>query len=199
MCCLSIIPNASPCYDPHPCNTSLPPKNFKFHSQATVDDLKARFAELKPSLYASRQRWTLLPREGQRSGDALVEGKRLSDYAIVNGTSLIFKDLGPQIGYATVFFWEYFGPLMIYAFIYSFPSLIYPWATTYVIFLNFFLSFSPFFPYFAFLFSSLQCSSKEHHADARPVLLVPPLRKTHSRNVLRSQIQSWHHAVVQSL
>ncbi len=30
-----------------------------------------------------------------------------------------------QIGYSTVFFWEYFGPLAVYAFIYSFPQLVY--------------------------------------------------------------------------
>lgn len=31
-----------------------------------------------------------------------------------------------QVGYATVFFWEYFGPLALYAAIYSLPQLAYP-------------------------------------------------------------------------
>lgn len=31
-----------------------------------------------------------------------------------------------QIGYTTVFFWEYFGPLMVYALIYAFPNIVYP-------------------------------------------------------------------------
>lgn len=33
-----------------------------------------------------------------------------------------------QVGYAAVFFWEYFGPMVVYALIYFFPHLIYPWA-----------------------------------------------------------------------
>ena len=69
------------------------------HLQATVDDLKARFAELKPRYYPSRQRFTLPPREGQRSGEALAAGKRLvADYGLQDGSALIFKDLGPQVG-----------------------------------------------------------------------------------------------------
>jgi len=36
--------------------------------------------------------------------------------------------LGPQIGYSTVFFWEYFGPALVYALIYFFPKAVYPWA-----------------------------------------------------------------------
>ena len=31
-----------------------------------------------------------------------------------------------QIGYSTVFFWEYFGPLMAYALIYALPNIVYP-------------------------------------------------------------------------
>jgi very-long-chain enoyl-CoA reductase len=65
--------------------------------QATVDELKARFAELKPRYYASRQRFTLPPRDGQRSGDLLVSGKKLSDYGLEDGSMLFFKDLGAQV------------------------------------------------------------------------------------------------------
>lgn len=31
----------------------------------------------------------------------------------------------PQIGYSTVFFWEYFGPLVVYALIFAFPEFVY--------------------------------------------------------------------------
>ena len=31
-----------------------------------------------------------------------------------------------QIGYSTVFFWEYFGPLVTYAVFYFFPHVFYP-------------------------------------------------------------------------
>jgi very-long-chain enoyl-CoA reductase len=29
------------------------------------------------------------------------------------------------VGYATVFFWEYFGPLVVYPLFYAFPHIIY--------------------------------------------------------------------------
>lgn len=31
-----------------------------------------------------------------------------------------------QIGYATVFFWEYFGPLAVYPLFYFLPQYLYP-------------------------------------------------------------------------
>jgi hypothetical protein len=65
--------------------------------QATVDDLQDRFAELKRKFYPSRQRFTLPPKEGQRSGEALVPGKALADYGLADGDTLVFKDLGPQV------------------------------------------------------------------------------------------------------
>lgn len=34
--------------------------------------------------------------------------------------------LSPQIGYSTVFFFEYFGPLVIYPVFFFFPQLFYP-------------------------------------------------------------------------
>ena len=45
-----------------------------------------------------------------------------------DGTALVFKDLGPQVGYAAVFFWEYLGPLLIYPLFYLVPALLYPGA-----------------------------------------------------------------------
>ncbi|EFN57949.1 hypothetical protein CHLNCDRAFT_20573 [Chlorella variabilis] len=104
----------------------LLPDGLLVPSDATVDDLKARFAELKPRYYASRQRFTLPPREGQRSGEALAAGKKLSDYGLQDGSVLLFKDLGAQIGYATVFFWEYLGPLVVYPLFYFLPQYLYP-------------------------------------------------------------------------
>ena len=93
--------------------------------QASVEDLKQRFAELKPRFYPSRQRFTLPPREGARSGEALADGKRLSDYGLGDGAVLYFKDLGPQVAYRAVFFWEYFGPLAVYPLFYFLPQLLY--------------------------------------------------------------------------
>jgi very-long-chain enoyl-CoA reductase len=38
---------------------------------------------------------------------------------------LFFKDLGPQVGWTTVFLTEYAGPLFIYVFFYLRPAFIY--------------------------------------------------------------------------
>lgn len=88
---------------------------------------------LKPKTYPSRQRWTIpVKTEGstgthQKPTVLNKDDQKLSDYGIVDGSTLIFKDLGPQIGYSTVFFWEYFGPLVIYFLMYLLPTrLIYP-------------------------------------------------------------------------
>lgn len=55
----------------------------------------------------------------------LVSGKTLSEQGVKEGHEIVFKDLGPQIGYRTVFLVEYAGPiafLLLYA---SRPSFIY--------------------------------------------------------------------------
>ena len=36
----------------------------------------------------------------------------------------MFKDLGPQVGYRTVFFWEYFGPLVAYLAVFYWSPLL---------------------------------------------------------------------------
>lgn len=101
----------------------------RLQMQATVDDLKDRFWELKPKYYPSRQRWNLINPETKRPGTLLEGKKRLAaDYGLIDGSALVFKDLGAQIGYRTVFFWEYFGPLMIYPLFYLFPGVLYPWT-----------------------------------------------------------------------
>jgi len=94
--------------------------------QASVDDLKAEFAKVKPKYNESRQRFTTPPTDEAPRGTPLAAGKPLSEFGITDGSTIFFKDLGPQIGYATVFFWEYFGPLALYAAVYFLPQLAYP-------------------------------------------------------------------------
>jgi len=78
----------------------------------------------KTALYPSRQRYTV-PASGGGKPVALASGKKLSDYGLDDGSSVTFKDLGPQIGYSTVFFWEYFGPLCVFLIPYFLPELVY--------------------------------------------------------------------------
>ena len=49
----------------------------------------------------------------------------LSNYEISDGSELIFKDYGPQIGYQTVFIVEYLGPLAFVLLYATRPSFIY--------------------------------------------------------------------------
>jgi hypothetical protein len=65
--------------------------------QASVDDLKAKFAQAKPQYYPARQRFSLPPRDGDKRGEPLKDGSRLSDYGLKTGATLQFKDLGPQV------------------------------------------------------------------------------------------------------
>lgn len=60
-----------------------------------------------------------------------VKGKMLKDSDTIeslnlrNGSKLYIKDLGPQIGWSTVFLAEYAGPLLVYLWIYQRPWIFY--------------------------------------------------------------------------
>jgi very-long-chain enoyl-CoA reductase len=41
----------------------------------------------------------LPPKEGEKRGEALKDGGKLSDYGLKTGATLQFKDLGPQVGW----------------------------------------------------------------------------------------------------
>ncbi len=64
--------------------------------QATVDDLKQAISQANPKYYPSRQRLTLPPQTGQKSGSPLVDGKLLSEYSLSGDSKVVFKDLGTQ-------------------------------------------------------------------------------------------------------
>lgn len=51
--------------------------------------------------------------------------KKLSEYGLKGESTLVFKDLGPQIGYSTVFVLEYLGPMLVYPLFYYFRTDIY--------------------------------------------------------------------------
>lgn len=88
---------------------------------ATIGEIKKLISKKVPSLYPDRISLRSEPR-----------GKSLGDSTVLNKLDLVkerpqlyFKDLGPQIGWSTVFLCEYAGPLFCYLITYFRPSFIY--------------------------------------------------------------------------
>lgn len=67
-----------------------------------------------------RQSLRLEPR-----GKALKETDTVEDANVGKSNKIYIKDLGPQIGWKTVFLAEYAGPLFVYLIFYARPSFIY--------------------------------------------------------------------------
>ena len=53
------------------------------------------------------------------------DSKTLDSYGVKDGAKVVFKDLGPQIGYRLVFLLEYFGPMVFVLFYSIRPAFIY--------------------------------------------------------------------------
>jgi very-long-chain enoyl-CoA reductase len=93
---------------------------FDVTEKTTVQEFKRLYAKKFPKYYPERQRYTI-----PETNKPLEEGKTLGDYGLKEGSVVLFKDLGTQIGYRTVYIIEYFGPLLLYPVFYLFPSLFY--------------------------------------------------------------------------
>lgn len=88
---------------------------------ADVKQLQNAFHSKFPSLYPTRQRFTV-EKEGKKV--VLTKGA-LTSYGIGDGSVVMFKDLGTQIDYQTVFIMEYLGPFLVYLMFYMRPAFIY--------------------------------------------------------------------------
>ncbi|KAJ2788793.1 3-oxo-5a-steroid 4- dehydrogenase [Coemansia helicoidea] len=87
---------------------------------ATVGDLKRAIAAQVKALSPERQRLTVGADKA-----ALADGDSLGKYDLADGATVLVKDLGPQIGWQTVFYIEYAGPIALHYLIYNFQSLVY--------------------------------------------------------------------------
>lgn len=76
----------------HACHPTLP--------QDTIRDLKKKFHATKQAMYPARQRFTLLPKAGDERGQVLEDGNTLASYGLKDGSTVLFKDLGPQVLHA---------------------------------------------------------------------------------------------------
>lgn len=97
---------------------------IELNTSATVSDLQHAIHLRIKKLYPSRQRLTLPSSPGEQKKPVVLSStKTLSEYSDGSAKSLtiVLKDLGPQVSYKTLFFWEYLGPLVIYPIFYFFP------------------------------------------------------------------------------
>ena len=87
----------------------------------TVSDLRTLIhKQLKSTPEPTRQSLRLAAK-----GKSLKDTDTVSSLNLRSGDKLYIKDLGPQIGWKTVFLAEYAGPLVVYLMFYARPSLIY--------------------------------------------------------------------------
>ncbi|XP_038048572.1 probable very-long-chain enoyl-CoA reductase art-1 [Patiria miniata] len=86
----------------------------------TIADVKTQVHLKKRNLYADRQSFRT-----SSKGKSLKDDCTLESLDLGRSGKLYFKDLGPQVGWTTVFMTEYAGPLFIYLLFYMRPALIY--------------------------------------------------------------------------
>ncbi|KAI9485448.1 MAG: 3-oxo-5-alpha-steroid 4-dehydrogenase-domain-containing protein [Benjaminiella poitrasii] len=98
-----------------PITLELPGTAETLHTADINKALAAKF----PVYYPERQRLTTSDKK------PLDAGKTLQELGIDESTPIYFKDLGPQIGWRTVFLIEYAGPLFIHPIFYYGSKLIY--------------------------------------------------------------------------
>lgn len=86
----------------------------------TIGEIKQQLYRLKVAPYVQRQSLRL-----EAKGKALSDSETINFLSLRGGGKLYYKDLGPQIGWKTVFLIEYAGPLAVYLWLYQRPWLFY--------------------------------------------------------------------------
>ncbi|WVN86919.1 uncharacterized protein L203_102093 [Cryptococcus depauperatus CBS 7841] len=95
----------------------------KHPNNVTVKDVKTAIQAKFPNLVFNRQRITL-PNASGKPIPLTDENKTLTDYGVGEGANLRLKDLGKQVGYRTLYLWEYAGPIFLNPLFLHFSHLI---------------------------------------------------------------------------
>mmetsp|Transcript_32873 Transcript_32873/g.47481 ORF Transcript_32873/g.47481 Transcript_32873/m.47481 type:complete len:299 (-) Transcript_32873:1234-2130(-) len=96
--------------------------NVKLATNSTVLDLKKEYSKAtKKSIHRISFKQDVDTNPVRLDDDS----KTIESYGLGPSPSLIFKDLGPQIGYRTVFLVEYFGPMLFVSLYALRPSFLF--------------------------------------------------------------------------
>ncbi|KAI4460205.1 3-oxo-5-alpha-steroid 4-dehydrogenase [Holotrichia oblita] len=87
---------------------------------AIIKDVKLEIAKTRKSLRIERQSL-----RSEIKGKDIDNNATLKSLGFENGSTIYVKDLGPQIGWRTVYLIEYLGPPIIYAIFACKPALFY--------------------------------------------------------------------------
>ncbi|KAK6188708.1 hypothetical protein SNE40_004834 [Patella caerulea] len=91
-----------------------------FTPTSTIRDVKLWYHQLNPKFDINR-----ISFKAEQRGKTLKDDQTLLNAGVSFNGELYFKDLGPQVGWTTVFLTEYAGPLVVYLLFYIRPSCIY--------------------------------------------------------------------------
>jgi len=94
---------------------------FEVNLNDTILNIKEQIHKTNRKLYPGRQRLRLGGKNENLNDSDTLEKANIT----AHHNKLYLKDLGPQIGWNTVFLTEYFGPLVIYSIFYLRPTFIY--------------------------------------------------------------------------